>query len=84
MAERIVVTEDEVLAEIERACMADAGPDDAFTTAEIAARTGRTEDRVRVALRVLVGRGEWECVKVRRRRLDGSVAPVPAYRRKAA
>lgn len=59
------------------------GPDDAFTSRELAKRFGRSYDWGCDRVRDLLESGAVERVKVRRTGIDGVEQPVTAYRLKA-
>lgn len=77
---RIDVTETELLAALAEAEASDAGPDDAFTVAELAERTGVSVLAMRARIGALVRAGRVESVRVTRPAMDGRAARVPAYR----
>lgn len=54
----------------------------AYMQRDIREATGWAEEKVSTTLRELVGSGAWECVKIPRRTLDGSVRRLPHYRPK--
>ena len=73
------ITEAELLAEI-RAALDDPGPDDAYTTREIADLLGCSVEKARDRIRPLVRAGRIGVVKVPRPALDGRDIRVSAYR----
>ena len=73
------ITEAELLEEI-RAALGDPGPDDAYTTMEIAGLLGVSQNTARERIRPLVMSGRMKPVRVRRTRMDGVVQTTTAYR----
>lgn len=73
-------SEDELLRLLESAVQD--GPDDARTAEEWAEIAGVSRPTMRKRLKALKDVGRIECVKVRRERLNGVIAPMDAYRLK--
>jgi hypothetical protein len=73
------ITEAELLAELQ-AVFADTGPDDAYTTPEIADLLGCTIEMARKRVRTLLANGRMEACRVTRTRMDGISTTVSAYR----
>lgn len=78
------MTEGQVLEALRLALAQSPGPDDAYTTAELAQKLGASVARTRDALRRLIAAGQAESIQIPRPRLDGIVARVSAYRLKGA
>lgn len=78
---RIAISESELIEALRAATgNGESGPADAFTRNEIKAATGWGDDRISAHLHLLKDQGMLQVVRVRRRRLDGQVNPVPGYR----
>ena len=73
------ITESELVDELRRA-LEHAGPDDAMTTKELAATLGISRDAVRAQLPAMLESGQFEMVRVVRKRWDGIVNRVSAIR----
>jgi len=56
------------------------GQDGAATVAEISAATGRCNSVIRRLLAKAISCGSVECVRVRRRKIDGIMLRIPAYK----
>jgi len=52
----------------------------ALTSREIQAKTGRQRKSIQDDLRELIDDGQVECVWVERKRIDGKIQKVPAYK----
>lgn len=79
------ISQDDLL-EALRAAMAPTEADgEGFrTVVELAGTTRKTDDRIRKALRILMGEGRLETRPVKRPGIDGRMIQVPAYRIKPA
>lgn len=84
MESRLSISETEILDALREAFSTEDDPDGAHTTEELAAATGISRARIKVALRDLIRAGKAETVRVRRTSIDGRTMPVPGYRVKAA
>ena len=73
------ITESELVEELRRA-LENAGPDDAMTTKELAATLGISRDAVRAQLPAMLESGQFEMVRVMRKRWDGIANMVSAIR----
>jgi hypothetical protein len=73
------ITEAELLEEL-RAALGDPGPDDAYTSAEIAELLACSVETARTRIKPLILAGRMSPVKVQRRRMDGQMQRVSAYR----
>jgi len=74
------ITESELVEELRRA-LENAGPDDAMTTKELAVHLGISTGSVRAQLPAMIASGQYEVVRVMRKRWDGIVNRVSAIRR---
>ena len=73
------ITESELVDELRRA-LENAGPDDAMTTKELADTLGISAIAVRAQLPAMLASGQYEIVRVIRKRWDGIVTRVSAIR----
>jgi len=73
------ITESELVEELRRA-LENAGPDDAMTTKELADTLGISAIAVRAQLPAMLASGQYEIVRVIRKRWDGIVTRVSAIR----
>ena len=73
------ITESELVEELRRT-LENAGPDDAMTTKELAEKLGISRDAVRAQLPGMLESGQFEMVRVTRKRWDGIVNRVSAIR----
>ena len=73
------ITESELVEELRQA-LENAGPDDAMTTKELADTLGISAIAVRAQLPAMLASGQYEIVRVIRKRWDGIVTRVSAIR----
>ena len=73
------ITESELVEELRRA-LENAGPDDAMTTKELAETLGISAEAIRAQLPAMIRSGQYEVVRVVRKRWDGIVTRVSAIR----
>lgn len=78
MAQRVSLTADQILAEIEKAARV-RDPDDAKTAIELQKATGLSRDRISKYLHLLKDAGRLQVHRVKREALDGSLKWYPAY-----
>lgn len=78
MAQRVSMTADQILAEIEKAAKV-RDPADAKTAKELRAATGLSRDRITTYLHLLKREGRLAVHRVKREALDGSLKWYPAY-----
>lgn len=75
------ITTDDLLDAI-REALAQSGGEEGETVTEMSVRTGLRDEYIRRGLKVLIAKGEWEAIRVRRPDISGRVSVVPAYRAK--
>ena len=73
------VTTDDLLDALRQA-LTQPGGEEGETVAEMAARTGLAVSAIRKGLGVLIAKGEWEALRVKRTDISGRSASTPAYR----
>lgn len=73
------ITLEELLADL-RGVESNSGPDDALTMLEWREATGWGEKRLRRSIKLLIGAGAMEAVRVKRESMVGVIQPVHAYR----
>lgn len=78
MAQRVSITENDIL-EALAAATSGRGPDVARTVPELVETTGLSARHVRSALKLYARQGRLEVYRVMRPRVDGPLAPAPAY-----
>lgn len=83
MAERVELTEQDLIEALLAAQPHDTPAEGALTVREIMQETGWSEKRVRAQLHQLDSEGRLEVRRVCKRVLTGAMSPLPAYRLKS-